>query len=280
LPRMKKLVDRVAVVTGAASGIGYGMAERFCAEGMKVVLADIEEAALEEAEGKLRADGGTVIGIPCDVSKPEHVQHVAERALGAFGAVHVLCNNAGIVGRGTVWEMTREDWDWVLGVNLNGVINGVRSFVPILLEQEEGHVVNTASMAGLITGVLASYSVTKHAVVALSEALSLELQMRGANVGVSVLCPGWVKTNVINAERNRPAGLPEPVANPMMDSGREMVRSLIENGMAPSEVARQVVEAVKTDRFYILTHPEMMAGVKMRHDDIQQGRNPTPVMPV
>ena len=276
---MKELRDRVAVVTGAASGIGYGMAERFCAEGMKVVLADIEEAPLEEAEGKLRAAGGTVIGIPCDVSKPDHVQHVAERALGAFGAVHVLCNNAGVAGRGTTWEMTREDWDWVLGVNLNGVVNGIRSFMPILLEQPEAHVVNTASVAGLVTGVLASYSVTKHAVVALSEALHLELQMRGANVGVSVLCPGWVKTNIINADRNRPAGLPEPLPNPMQDAGREMVKQLTEQGMAPSEVARQVVEAIQTGKFYILTHPEMMAGVKTRHDDIQLGRSPTMVIP-
>ena len=277
---MKQLRDRVAVVTGAASGIGYGMAERFCAEGMKVVLADIEEAALEEAEGRLRSAGGTVIAIPCDVSKPEHVQHVAERALGAFGAVHVVCNNAGVAGSGTTWEMTREDWDWVLGVNLNGVINGVRSFVPILLEQEEGHVVNTASMAGLITGVLASYSVTKHAVVALSEALSLEMQMRGANVGVSVLCPGWVRTRVADSERNRPKGVPDPVPNPMMDSAREMVRGLIDNGMEPSEVARQVVEAVKDGKFYVITHPEMMGSVKTRFDDVLEGRNPTPVIPV
>lgn len=255
------------------------MAERFCAEGMKVVLADIEEAPLEEAEGKLRAAGGTVIGIPCDVSKPDHVQHVAERALGAFGAVHVLCNNAGVAGRGTTWEMTREDWDWVLGVNLNGVVNGIRSFMPILLEQPEAHVVNTASVAGLVTGVLASYSVTKHAVVALSEALYLELQMRGANVGVSVLCPGWVKTNIINADRNRPAGLPEPLPNPMQEAGREMVKQLTEQGMAPSEVARQVVEAIQTGKFYIVTHPDMMGGVKTRHDDIQLGRSPTMVIP-
>jgi NAD(P)-dependent dehydrogenase (short-subunit alcohol dehydrogenase family) len=273
---MKQLKGRVAVVTGGASGIGYAMAERFAGEGMKIVLADIESAALEDAEGRLRSGGAEVIGVETDVSRAEQVQHLAERALDAFGAVNVVCNNAGVSARGSAWEQTLPDWEWVMGVNLWGVIHGVRTFMPILLEQDEAHIVNTASVAGLVTGVLNSYSVTKQAVVGLSESIYLSLQQRGAtNVGVSVLCPGWVNTRIIDSERNRPAanGEPPPLTD-MEAMMREAIRAVVATGKDPAEIAGMVVEAIRTGRFYILTHPEMNTGIATRFNDILEGKAP------
>ena len=273
---MRKFAGRVAVVTGGASGIGYAMAERFAGEGMKIVLADIESAALEDAEGRLRSGGAEVIGVETDVSKADQVQHLADRALDAFGAVNVVCNNAGVSARGTAWEQTLPDWEWVMGVNLWGVIHGVRTFMPILLEQDEAHIVNTASVAGLVTGVLNSYSVTKQAVVGLSESIYLSLQQRGAtNVGVSVLCPGWVNTGIIDAERNRPVGNGEPP--PMTDLEavmREAIRAVVANGKDPSEIAGLVVDAIRAEKFYILTHPEMNTSISTRFTDILEGNPP------
>src|SRR5215472_10419781 len=197
---------RVAVVTGAASGIGFGLSERFVAEGMRVVMADVDAPALAEAADLLAGRRAEVLPVTTDVSDGDQVDSLRDRALEAFGAVHVVCNNAGVSGTGRpLWEMSRRDWEWVMGVNLWGVINGIRSFVPVLLQQDAGHVVNTASMAGVIPGVLGSYSVTKHAVVALSEALHFQLLPLGAPVGVSVLCPGWVRTRIGESYRNRPA---------------------------------------------------------------------------
>jgi len=273
---MKQFQGRVAVVTGGASGIGYAMAERFAREGMRVVIADIESAALEEAEGRLRAGGADVLGVETDVSKADQVQHLAERALDAYGKVNILCNNAGVTARGTVWEQTLPDWEWVMGVNLWGVIHGVRSFMPILLEQDEAHIVNTASMAGLVTGALQSYSVTKQAVVGLSESIYLSLQQRGAtNVGVSVLCPGWVNTKIGESDRNRPAGNGEPP--PITESEeamRQMIKAVLASGKDPSEIAATVLDAIETGRFYILTHPEMKGGVESRITDILEGNPP------
>jgi NAD(P)-dependent dehydrogenase (short-subunit alcohol dehydrogenase family) len=266
---------RVAVVTGAASGIGFALSERFAAEGMRVVMADVEAPALAEAADLLAGRGAEVLPVTTDVSSDEQVESLRDRALAAFGAVHVVCNNAGVSGMGRpVWEMSRQDWEWVMGVNLWGVINGIRAFVPALLEQDAAHVVNTASMAGLTAGILGPYSVTKHAVVALSESLHFQLRQRGAAVGVSVLCPGWVRTRIHEADRNRPAGLEPPAPDPAFDAARDFVRQLVETGMDPAEVAGHVVDAVRGGRFYVLTHPEMGDSVRRRAEEVLAGGPP------
>jgi NAD(P)-dependent dehydrogenase (short-subunit alcohol dehydrogenase family) len=232
---MKEFGGKVAVVTGAASGIGRAMAERFATEGMKVVLADVEEGALARAEAELKAGGATVLAIPTDVSRAGDVDALARRTIDAFGAVHILCNNAGVSPvMGASWELTETDWQWVLGVNLWGVLHGIHAFVPIMLKQDsEGHVVNTASMAGLVAGGSwwSTYGVAKHGVVNLSESLHRELAAVGSRVKVSVLCPAWVKTQLMDAERNRPAslrnepsaGTPPPQAALMEQAVRQFV---------------------------------------------------------
>lgn len=268
---------RVAVVTGAASGIGFALSERFAREGMRVVMADVEASALAEAAEVLAGREAKVLPITTDVSKGEQVDALRDKALDAFGAVHVLCNNAGVGGPfHPVWELPRGDWEWVLGVNLWGVINGIRSFVPVLLEQDAAYVINTASTAGVTTGTAGPYSVSKHGVVALSESLYFQLQMRGARVGVSVLCPGWVRTRIMDSDRNRPAEAepqlePDPAAKPIVD----MVRQRVERGMDPAQVATQVVDAVRNSRFYVLTHPEMNGDVRRRADEVLAGGPPS-----
>lgn len=282
---MKEFKDKVAVVTGGASGIGRGMAERFGEEGMKVVLADIEEEALRQAEAEMREKGVDVLAVLTDVSKPEHLENLAQQTLNAFGGVHIVCNNAGVVGGsggfGRTWESTLKDWEWVMGVNLWGVIHGIRTFLPIMLEHgEEGHIVNTASVAGLIGGS-GIYGVTKQGVVALSESLFSELRMAQAKVGVSVLCPGWVDTQLMDAARNRPQELTDPTAGPLDPQSAavaEMIRNFLKTGTAPSSVADQVVEAIRNEQLYILTHPEMDEIIKTRFDDILARRNPAPRM--
>lgn len=272
IPAMRELAGRVAVVTGAASGIGLGLATRFAREGMSVVLADIDEAGLEQARSSLVAGGARAVSVPSDVASPEQVDALAREALSTFGGVHVVCNNAGVSGTGgSLWELEPEDWSWILGVNLLGAVNGIRSFVPLLLEQDEGHVVNTASMAGLTSGVLGPYSVTKHGVVALSEALYFQLLMAGSQVGVSVLCPGWVRTN-IQAQSRPPRGEPDP----RVEAIQEAIAERIAGGMDPSEVAGHVVDGIRNGTFYILTHgEESKQGVETRFADIMEGRSPT-----
>jgi NAD(P)-dependent dehydrogenase (short-subunit alcohol dehydrogenase family) len=182
---------RVAVVTGAASGIGFGLSERFAAEGMQVVMADVEAPALAEAAARLRQQGAEIHAVVTDVSKADQVERLRDQAVEAFGAVHLLCNNAGVGGStGSLWDISPAEWEWVLGVNLWGVINGVRAFMPVLLDQDVAHVVNTSSIFGVFAGALGPYSVSKHAVVAYSESLYFQLRDAGARVGVSVLCPG------------------------------------------------------------------------------------------
>jgi NAD(P)-dependent dehydrogenase (short-subunit alcohol dehydrogenase family) len=264
---------RVAVVTGAASGIGLGLSQRFAAEGMRVVMADVEGPALAEVADLLAGRGAEVLPVLTDVSSAEQVDALRDRALEAFGAVHVLCNNAGVSGLGRpMWEMSPRDWEWVLGVNLWGVINGVRAFVPVLMEQDAAHVVNTASLAGLTTGVLGPYSVTKHAVVALSEGLHFQLAQRAAAVGVSVLCPGWVRTRIGESDRNRPPDVePGPDLDPQVAAG---MRQLLASGMEPLEVAGHVVDAIRGGRFYVLTHPEMSDGIRRRAEEVLAGGPP------
>jgi NAD(P)-dependent dehydrogenase (short-subunit alcohol dehydrogenase family) len=276
---MKEFKDKVAVITGAASGIGRALAERCVHEGMKVVLADVDLEALTSTEAALKATGTPVVAVVTDVSKAQDIAALAERTLAAFGAVHLLCNNAGVWGGISAWDSSLADWEWVLGVNLWGVIHGIHTFVPIMLAQEtDGHIVNTASLAGLLTGRgPAAYRVSKHAVVALSEMLYHQLAQRTAKVKVSVLCPGGVDTQIIDAARNRPAHL--PVARPLRPDEvavRDATQQGVRTGMAPAHVAEQVFQAITAEQFYILTHPSGKAWVRTRMEDILQERNPTP----
>jgi NAD(P)-dependent dehydrogenase (short-subunit alcohol dehydrogenase family) len=277
---MKEFRGKVAVITGAASGIGRGLAEHCAREGMKVVLGDVDEAALAQAERELKDAGAEVLAVRTDVSKADDVEALARRALGAFGAVHLLFNNAGVGAGTTVWESTLADWEWVLGVNLWGVIHGVKTFVPLMLEQaDECHIVNTASMAGLISGpALGVYKVTKHGVVSLSETLCCELAALKAKVGVSVLCPAGVNTRVMDSERTRPVELQNASAsesaNPAVVQAEAMLRRLVETGMPPSQVAEAVFDAIRNERFYILTHADWKPLVRKRMEDILQERNP------
>jgi NAD(P)-dependent dehydrogenase (short-subunit alcohol dehydrogenase family) len=274
---MKDLTGKVAVVTGAASGIGRAMAEAFAAEGMKLVLADVEAKVLDRVAAELGSKT-TVLAVRTDVSKAAEVEALAVKTEEAFGAVHVVCNNAGVASGGLSWETSLADWEWVLGVNLWGVIHGVRSFVPRLLAHGgEAHLVNTASMAGLVSVMgMAPYNVTKHGVVTLSETLYQELQMvAGGRVGVSVLCPGWVQTQIHDSHRNRPAGAPPAQPGQIGAQVFDTVKSLVTAGLAPAEVAAAVVQAIREQRFYILTHPHWMGAVKHRMDDILAARAPS-----
>jgi NAD(P)-dependent dehydrogenase (short-subunit alcohol dehydrogenase family) len=271
---VREFNGKVAVVTGAASGIGRALAERCAREGMRVALADVEPAALERAAAELRAAGAEVLAVVADVAKAGDVEALAHRTLDAFGAVHLLCNNAGVGAGTTVWESTLADWEWVLGVNLWGVIHGVRAFVPIMLAQgDECHVVNTASIAGLIAGPgLGVYKVTKHAVVTLSETLYYDLAMRGARIGISVLCPEWVNTRIMESARNRPAALQnesaaEQVTPELLAAWQYMVDA-VQSGMPPAQVAECVFTAIRERQLYILTHPETKALVRARMEGI------------
>jgi len=282
---MRDVACKAAVFTGAASGIGRGMAESFVAAGMKVVLSDVEEKALMQTIEALRDANADVHGVVTDVSKADQVRALAEESLKTFGAVHVLCNNAGIGIRSTsTWDATLDDWQWILGVNLMGVIYGVRTFIPIMLEQGgESHIVNTASMAGLVSGGdNALYGVTKFGVVALSEHLYLELEQAGARTKVSVLCPGFVNTNIMDSERNRPADLqnasPSPTG-PRFDAAYEWVLEQLEKGLSPRHVGDQVLSAILEERFYILTHPDWNYLIEHRLKTILNGQNPSFIPP-
>ena len=256
---MKEFKERTAVVTGAASGIGRAMVASFLDVGMNVVLADIDEERLENAVKSFKKSGGNVLGVHMDVSDASQVQDLAQKALDSFGAVHVLCNNAGVgYAVRSSWETPLEGWKWVLNVNLMGVLHGIQAFMPIMLEQDsEAHIVNTASVAGLLMNVFnVPYGVSKHAVVALSESLHLELLMQAAKVKVSVVCPGMVNTDIMNSsQRLRPDSVPEPPElTPEDDIFFRVYETWLERGMDPGEVARQVLEAIREERFYVLTH--------------------------
>jgi NAD(P)-dependent dehydrogenase (short-subunit alcohol dehydrogenase family) len=281
---VKQLSGRVAVVTGGASGIGRGMAEAFADKGMKLVIADVEDAALSATVAQLKAGGADVIGVRCDVTSPQSVADLAERSLAQYGAVHVVCNNAGVAGAsnmGALWELPLADWEWVLGVNTWGVIHGMRAFMPILAQQPEAHMVNTASLAGtLVSGGI--YGVSKHACVAVSEALYMECRMRAPQVGVSVLCPGWVNTRILESERNRPeAPRPAPTASPSSEFGaaRDAVAALLKAGLAPRKVGEIVSEAILANRFYIFTHPHWNYMMKARVAAMLNDQPPPVVAP-
>lgn len=258
---MDSFHNRVAVITGGASGIGLALAERFAHEGMRLVLADIEQAALDRALAKLKAQGATAIGVRTDVGNIDSVRALAKAATEAFGAVHILCNNAGVQVTAPTWQIPLDEWKWALDVNLWGVIHGVHVFVPLMMELGEPcHIVNTASMAGLISAPMMScYSVTKHAVVTLSETLAMEMKQFGTQIGVSVLCPGFVQTALHESERNRPASTaPDPISPEMRDMLKQSVTSLVQGGKQPAEIAEVVLAGIRAGRVHILSHPEMI----------------------
>jgi NAD(P)-dependent dehydrogenase (short-subunit alcohol dehydrogenase family) len=275
---MRELRGKVAVVTGGASGIGRAMAERFAREGMKIVLADVEAQPLAEAREAMARSGVDVLAVRTDVARWEEVEALARRTFEAFGAAHIVCNNAGVAsGVGSAWQVSQPDWEWTLGVNLWGVIHGIRAFVPRMVEQGEGHVVNTASIAGLapVPG-MAPYCVTKSAVVALSESLHHDLANAGGKVKVSVLCPAWVKTKISESERNRPvsAGPSTPEGNARQQTVAGAVRAAVAAGIPPEVVAEKVLHAISNERFWIITHSKTKKMIEKRMRSMLDDTNP------
>lgn len=277
---MKDFAGKVAVVTGAASGIGRALADRCAQEGMEVVLADIEQSALDRAAAEIAATGATVLAVRTDVSKAEDVAALARKTVDTFGGVHLLFNNAGVGAGTTAWGSSLRDWEWVLGVNLWGVIHGLHSFVPLMLSQGgEGHIVNTASIAGLVSGPgLAAYKVSKHGVVSLSETLYAELQQAGVPIGVSVLCPFWVQTKIMDAERNRPAALQnapdEQVISPEIAARIAAVRQAVDQGIPPEQAAAATFAAIREGQFYVVVPAEAYPIAQARAADILYHRSP------
>jgi len=280
---LQDLNGKVAVITGGASGIGFGLARRFAREGARIVIGDIERDALESAVAELRESGADVEGVVTDVTDPAQMQALGDAAVARFGGVHVFCNNAGVGGGGLSWEMPLSTWEWVIGVDLWGVIHGVRTFVPLLMQQSEGYIVNTASVAGLVASpFMGPYNAAKHGVVAISETLHHELAMAAPHVKVSVLCPGWVNTGIAESARNRPAtlreeGVPDP-------DGAALLRGFIEKGMPPDDVALQVREAMRDGRFWILTHDDesdfWVDAVNRRMRSLEARENPQLTFPL
>jgi NAD(P)-dependent dehydrogenase (short-subunit alcohol dehydrogenase family) len=282
---LKEFAGKVAVVTGAASGMGLAFSHRFAEEGMSVVLADIEAEALSMAEAAVAAHGGKVTAVRTDVMTQADIERLADTAFSTYGNVHVLVNNAGVVGtaatlRARPWELPLSEWEWTWGVNFMGVLHGTRAFVPRMLENdEEGHIVNTASMAGLLTGAN-PYNISKHAVVCLTEGIYKEFKGMGAKLSASVLCPGLIRTAILDAERNRPAEFgprtDTSTQRPELQAFSQMFTAALGAGYEPEEVARQVFEAVRDDRFYIFPAQEnILESVRVRMEDIVEQRNPT-----
>jgi NAD(P)-dependent dehydrogenase (short-subunit alcohol dehydrogenase family) len=270
----------VAVVTGAGSGIGRALAIGLAAEGAKVVLADIEAGPLEETSELVRGAGADALAVVTDVSDASSVQALADTTIERFGQVNVLCNNAGVGGGGLIRDQQLVDWQWVIGVNLWGVIHGIQAFLPLLRQADEAHIMSTASVAGLVAGPgLGPYNATKFAVVGIMETLHHELAAdRDADVGVSVLCPGEVRTNIVTAQRNRPAHLQREQAHGRDSDARRRnasVAAAVAAGMDPAEVAAQVIGAIKERRFWVLSHPGYLDLVRRRNDQLHALANPT-----
>jgi NAD(P)-dependent dehydrogenase (short-subunit alcohol dehydrogenase family) len=274
---MQELAGKTVVVTGAASGIGRALAEAFAAERGKVVLADVEVGPLEKAAAALAEGGADVLAVPTDVRDAAAVDALAGAAVDHFGAVHVVCNNAGVLAGGEAWTVGVDRFRWVVEVNLLGVAHGIASFLPRFIEQGEGHIVNTASAAGLITGPgMASYYATKHAVVALTEAVANDLALAGhTRIGCTVICPEFVRTRIHEAERNLPADMaPAGADDERTADGRAMFGAMVEAGIEPSEVAAAVVDAVRNDRFWVLPHATTLELARRRWQKIEAGLPP------
>jgi NAD(P)-dependent dehydrogenase (short-subunit alcohol dehydrogenase family) len=275
---MRDIHGKVAVITGAASGIGRELALACARAGAQVVLADVDEAGLAATAALASAAGGGSLQVRCDVSKLADIEALADRTYERFGAAHLLFNNAGVAVCGPTWTSTAEDWTWIVGINLMGVVHGVRTFVPRMLAQKDDcHIVNTASVAGLLSLPGSSaYCVTKHGVVTLSECLRHELRLEGAKIGVSVLCPAFVPTAIFESDRNRPKELAatNPLAKPYEEAGR---RAVAAGRLTAADVARITLEAIAAGRFYILPHPKIKAAVETRMRDILDERDPTDV---
>jgi NAD(P)-dependent dehydrogenase (short-subunit alcohol dehydrogenase family) len=273
---MKDLHGKVAAVTGAASGLGRSMALAFAAEGMDLALADVDEVNLSSVQDEVLAKGVRAITIKVDVSNAQQLEIFRDQTLTRLGGVHVVCNNAGVSPLGAVWENTPADWQWILGVNLWGVIHGVRAFTPHLIKQDEGHIVNTASVAGLISPPgSGAYNVTKHGVVALSESLYHDLHERNSKVGVSVLCPAYVPTGIVDSERNRPKDLPTSTKSEATLAREAMLRKAVASGkISADQVAQAVIAAIRDERFYILTHARIKGAIQARMEDVLNDRAP------
>jgi NAD(P)-dependent dehydrogenase (short-subunit alcohol dehydrogenase family) len=259
---MQELEGKVAVVTGGASGIGSGLCRRFAQAGLGVVVADIDDAGAEKLASELREQGARALAVAVDVASPESCEALAERAFGELGSVHVLCNNAGVIVGGTLQQATEEDWRWMLSVNLGGVINGCRAFVPRLKKQGQGgHIVNTGSMGSWVSAPrLGLYCTTKFAVLGFSDALRMELA--GDGIGVSLLCPGGVRTNLLEADRNRPAELSR-------SGGRaDVLRTAIEEGIDPLEAGEHVLRGIQRNADYIFTHGAYRGVLEQRFDSV------------
>jgi len=274
---MREFAGKVAVITGAGSGFGREFARTGAALGMKLVLADIQADALEAVAEELRGGGAEVLALRTDVSKAKDMEALADGAFEKFGSVHLLFNNAGVGGGGFAWENSVADWEWVLGVNVWSVIHGIRLFVPRMIAQDEQcHVVNTASVAGLLSAqMMAAYNVSKHAVVTLSETLFQDLRVAGAKIGVTVLCPAFVPTGISTSERNRPAEFPAAEPTASQRAAAAATEKAVSSGkVTAAEVAGKVFDCIRENRFYCLTHPKILGSVAMRLEDILEGRNP------
>ena len=278
---MKDFHGKVAVITGGASGLGLEIARLAAKKGMKLVLSDIEERALKQAEQEFSDLGVEVLAVRTNVALAEDVDFLAQQTLSRFGAVHLLFNNAGVALNKTTWETTIADWEWVLGVDLWGVIHGVCVFTPIMLKQDTPcHIINTASVAGMLsTQGMAAYNVAKHGVVTLSETLYHDLRRRDAKIDVSVLCPAWVNTGIWDSARNRPEDLQNTVEQKSVDDTKleESARHAIQSGKVTApQVAEIVFNAIENNQFYILTHPKIKKWIGLRVEDILEDRQPSP----